>query len=287
MNTATRSCPNKAEHRLPEHPPQPEDEAILKERMRAIGRKLLVVSGKGGVGKSTVAVNLAASLAHRGKRVGLLDVDVHGPSVPTLLKLPAPSIHVEQGQLVPVAVNEMLKVMSIGFMLPRNTDAVIWRGPRKYGAIRQFLAEVAWGPLDYLVVDCPPGTGDEPLTVAQLVGRPAEAIIVTTPQQVAVADVRRCVTFCHSVSLPILGIVENMSGFVCPHCGQTTDLFQVGGGERLAAEAHVPFLGRIPIDPRIGESGETGIPFVTLDDGIEASVRFGSLVDRIVGGERP
>ena len=209
------------------------DDLVLQERMAAIKHKLLVLSGKGGVGKSTIAVNLAAALAREGERVGLLDVDVHGPSIPTLLKMPAPSVHVQNGLLIPLELNERLKAMSLGFLISHAEDAVIWRGPKKYHVIRQFLQEVAWGALDYLVIDSPPGTGDEPLSVAQMVGRPASAIVVTTPQRVAINDVRRCVTFCRSVSLPILGIIENMSGYVCPRCGRVADLFTRGGGEAL------------------------------------------------------
>lgn len=266
------------------HDAEAAEEARLKEQMEAIGQKLLILSGKGGVGKSTVAVNMAAALACDGKRVGLLDVDVHGPSVPTLLRVPQANVAMEHGRLQPVQVGLTLKVMSMGFLLEHRTDAVIWRGPRKYGAIKQFLQDVDWGPLDYLVVDCPPGTGDEPLAVAQLVGRPAAGIIVTTPQQVAIADVRRCVTFCQSVSLPMVGIIENMSGFVCPHCGQNTDLFLSGGGESLAAEMQVPFLGRIPIDPRVVLSGDAGNPFaVTGQDGA-ATQAFAAIVRRVTGG---
>jgi len=162
----------------------------------------------------------------------------------------------------PVRMNDKLTVMSIGFLLASNNEPVIWRGPRKYHVIRQFLTNVAWGNLDYLVVDSPPGTGDEPLSVAQMVGSPAEAVIVTTPQDLAVADVRRCVSFCGSLSLPVAGIVENMSGFVCPKCGERIDLFKRGGGRNLADEMNVPFLGAIPIEPDVVIAGDAGTPFV-------------------------
>jgi len=223
-----------------------------------------VLSGKGGVGKSTVAANLAVWLAQAGKKVGLLDIDIHGPSIPKLLGLEGRQIVGGADGMLPVRMNDNLTVMSIGFLLRGSGDPVIWRGPLKYGAIRQFLRDVAWGQLDYLVVDSPPGTGDEPLSVAQLVGSGAGAVIVTTPQDVAIADVRRCVSFCNSVSLPVVGIVENMSGFVCPSCGQRIDVFKTGGGKTLAEQMNVPFLGAVPIDPEIVISGDAGTPFVDI-----------------------
>jgi Mrp family chromosome partitioning ATPase/predicted Fe-Mo cluster-binding NifX family protein len=239
------------------------EELVLQGRMKNIRQKLLVLSGKGGVGKSTVAANLAVSLASAGNRVGLLDIDVHGPSIPKLLGLEGHRIGVVADELVPVRLTNRLAVMSIGFLLPDDNQAVIWRGPRKFHLIRQFLKDVAWGDLDYLVVDSPPGTGDEPMSVAQLVGSPAEAVVVTTPQDLAVADVRRCVSFCKTLSLPVAGIVENMSGFVCPKCGERVELFKAGGGKALADEMNVPFLGAIPIAREIVQSGDAGTPFIT------------------------
>jgi Mrp family chromosome partitioning ATPase len=171
-------------------------------------------------------------------------------------------IVVHESEIVPIEIGGSLKVMSIGFLLNSPNDAVIWRGPMKYGVIQQFLKDVAWGPLDYLVIDAPPGTGDEPLSVAQLVGQPAGAVLVTTPQQLSVADVRRSVSFCQTLELPVVGIVENMSGLVCPHCQGVIDLFKTGGGQSLACEMGVPFLGRVPIDPKIVECGDTGVPYV-------------------------
>ncbi|MBN1588573.1 MAG: P-loop NTPase, partial [Pirellulales bacterium] len=199
--------------------PQQLEERMLQHRMANIGQKLLILSGKGGVGKSTVAANLATALANAGQRVGLLDIDVHGPSIPKLMGVEGARLQGNEEGIVPVRINANLAVMSIAFLLPSNREPVIWRGPRKHGVIRQFLKDVVWGPLDYLVVDSPPGTGDEPMSIAQLVGESAGAIIVTTPQDVAVSDVRRCVTFCGEVSLPVVGILENMSGLVCPKCG--------------------------------------------------------------------
>lgn len=241
---------------------QRREEAELRSRMQQVRRKLIVLSGKGGVGKSTVAANLAFAFAREGRAVGLLDVDIHGPSIPMLTGLQGSALHSEQGRILPVRARERLWVMSIGFLLSRKEDAVIWRGPMKYHVIRQFLGEVDWGPLDYLVVDCPPGTGDEPLSVVQLVGRPAWAVVVTTPQELALSDVRRCVTFCRQTSLPVAGILENMSGYVCPQCGARLDLFGRGGGERLAREMNLPYLGGIPIDPAIVTSGDGGMAFV-------------------------
>ena len=237
------------------------DELMLRQRMSRIGRKLLVLSGKGGVGKSTVAANLAIALARAGKKVGLLDVDVHGPSVPKLLGLDNRKLEPSSDGMTPIVVNENLAVMSVAFVLPNNHDAIIWRGPLKHSVIRQFLKDVTWGRLDYLVIDSPPGTGDEPLSVAQLAGDATAAIIVTTPQDLSISDVRRCIAFCEALSLPVVGIVENMSGYVCPKCGERTDLFKAGGGKALAEELGLSLLGQIPIDPQVVTSGDAGTPF--------------------------
>jgi ATP-binding protein involved in chromosome partitioning len=238
--------------------PEAQEEHRLRQRMARIRRRLVVLSGKGGVGKSTAAANLAVALSSRGHRVGLLDVDIHGPSIPKILGCEGAPLVTDGQSILPVEVRDRLTLMSIGFLIGSKTDAVIWRGPMKFKVIQQFLCDVAWGDLDYLVVDCPPGTGDEPLSVAQLIGRPAAAVVVTTPQELAVADVRRCITFCQKADLPIAGVLENMSGYVCPQCGIHTDLFGTGGGERLSVEMSVPFLGRIPIDPRIVGCGDAG-----------------------------
>lgn len=236
------------------------EEAMLAQRMDNIRQKIVVMSGKGGVGKSTVAANLAVGMAQAGMSVGLLDVDVHGPSIPQLLGMQGHGTHLIEHELQAVRINDRLSVMSIGFLVTSPTDAVIWRGPRKYGLIRQFLKDVNWGRLDYLIIDSPPGTGDEPLAVAQLVGKPATAILVTTPQELAVNDVRRSVSFCRAVELPVLGIIENMSGFACPACGHRVDIFKTGGGEALAAEMDVRFLGRVPLDQAVVSRGDAGQP---------------------------
>lgn len=237
------------------------DRQELGQRLCQIKHKVLVLSGKGGVGKSTVAVNLAVSLSLSGKRVGLLDVDIHGPSVPKMLRLEGAPVLNEGGVMLPIEVGDM-KVLSLGFFLRNTDDAVIWRGPMKMGVIKQFLKDADWGELDYLVIDSPPGTGDEPLSICQLIENADGAVIVTTPQDVSVADVRRSISFCHALNMPVLGVVENMSGFVCPHCGEITNIFKSGGGERMANEMGVPFLGRIPLDPQVGEACDAGTPYV-------------------------
>ncbi len=237
------------------------EQEALEKRLQLIRHKVLVMSGKGGVGKSTVSANLAISLALAGKKVGLLDVDIHGPSIPKMLKLDDAAIQVKDGVIQP-AEKAGLKVMSIGFLLENRDDALIWRGPMKMSVIKQFLKDVDWGELDYLIIDSPPGTGDEPLSVCQLAAPVDGAVVVTTPQDVATADVRKSINFCRQLKLTVLGVVENMSGFVCPKCGEVTDIFKTGGGERMATEMGVPFLGRIPIDPAIGLSCDDGKPFV-------------------------
>lgn len=258
------------------------DEARLKERISHIGKKILVLSGKGGVGKSTVAANLALSLAAAGKKVGLLDVDIHGPSIPVIMGLVGTRLDAVEGGIVPATVGDNLKVMSIGFLLQGEDDAVIWRGPLKYNAIKQFISEVKWGELDYLIVDSPPGTGDEPLSVAQLLGDAQGAVIVTTPQRLAISDVRKCISFCRKLALPVIGVIENMSGFVCPSCGKRVDIFKSGGGEEMAGSMGVAFLGRVPIDVDIVEAGDAGTPYVEAFSASPAAQSFAAIVDGIL-----
>lgn len=238
-----------------------EEDRQLKASMGMIQHKIIVMSGKGGVGKSTVAVNLAVALSLAGKSVGLLDVDIHGPSIPTMLHLEQESLTAHGDRMVPVVLGGM-KVMSIGFLLRDRDSAVIWRGPMKMGVIKQFLTQVDWGPLDYLIIDSPPGTGDEPLSVCQLLPDAAGAVIVTTPQEVAAADVRKSIDFCLQLHFPVLGLVENMSGFVCPKCGEVTDIFASGAGQQLADQYGIRLLGKIPIDPMVCRSGDDGKPFI-------------------------
>lgn len=233
----------------------------LQARLCRIRHKIVVLSGKGGVGKSTVAVNLAVALMMSGKQTGLLDIDIHGPSIPTMLGIEHEIVQGNEDGLLPVNLNG-LKVFSMGFLLRSQDDAVIWRGPMKHGVIKQFLKDVEWGDLDYLIIDSPPGTGDEPLSVCQLIGKMDGAIVVTTPQKVAAVDVRKSITFCRQIQVPVLGVVENMSGFVCPHCGKVTQIFREGGGRRIAEDMRVPFLGSIPLDPKIAEDCDEGLPFI-------------------------
>ena len=258
------------------------DHQALEERMGLIDEKLLVLSGKGGVGKSTVAANLALTLAREGRRVGLLDVDLHGPSIPKLLGLEGRRVHEHDGALRPVHGPAGVQVVSVGFLMPSENDALVWRGPRKYALIRQFLTQVAWGALDYLVIDAPPGTGDEPMAVAEMARPNAAAILVTTPQALATADVRRSVAFCRLLELRILGIIENMSGLVCPDCGRTLDLFGTGGGRQLATSMALPFLGAIPIDPEIVIRGDRGQPLMETAAGDPSSRAFADLAERIL-----
>ena len=230
--------------------------------MENVKHTFLVLSGKGGVGKSSIAVNLAVWLSKQGKNVGLLDIDIHGPSIPKLLNLERIRVQAIGDKIVPAVYSNTLKIMSIGFMLRNDTDALIWRGPMKHNIIKKFVTDVIWGDLDYLVTDCPPGTGDEPLSIAQLLGKIDGAVIVTTPQQIAVVDVKKCITFCKQLNLPILGVIENMSGFVCPHCSQRIEVFTGDGGRQMAKDFGVPFLGRIPMDPALAHACDLGAPFV-------------------------
>jgi Mrp family chromosome partitioning ATPase len=249
--------------------------------LERIKHKIVVLSGKGGVGKSTVAVNLAVSLAMEGNSVGLLDVDIHGPSVPKMLRLEGRTLELSKDGTVIPADFGGLKVMSIGFLLPGEAEAVIWRGPAKAGAIKQFIGGVEWGDLDYLVVDCPPGTGDEPLTVVQTLDKVDGAVVVTTPQDLAIADVRKSISFCGQLNLPVLGVIENMSGFVCPHCNGTVDIFKRGGGEAMAEEMRVPFLGRIPMDATVMTAADDGTPHAYHYEKTEAAREFSKIVTLI------
>jgi ATP-binding protein involved in chromosome partitioning len=252
------------------------------QRMCKIKHKILVISGKGGVGKSTVAVNMAEGLAMSGAKVGLIDADIHGPSIPKMLNVVnSDLVGGPNNTIQPVECNGNLKVISIGFFLKSQDDALILRGPKKYGLIQQFMKDVEWGELDYLIFDLPPGTGDEALSICQLIDKPDGAVIVTTPQGVAITDVRKSITFCRQLKLPILGVIENMSGFICPKCGDVTHIFDKGGAVKMTTDMEIPFLGEIPIDPQIAKNGDMGTPFVSQDDGSSVSAEFMKIIKKI------
>ncbi|MEW5724222.1 MAG: Mrp/NBP35 family ATP-binding protein [Thermodesulfobacteriota bacterium] len=238
-----------------------QQDVVIRANLSQIKKKYLIMSGKGGVGKSSLAANLAVALARQGARVGLMDVDLHGPSIPRMLGL-AGNVEIAPDRTIrPQHFGDNLLVVSIESMLADHDDAVIWRGPKKLVAIRQFISDVNWGPLEYLLIDSPPGTGDEPLAVARNVAG-ARAVVVTTPQEVSLADVRKSIRFLGKVGLEVAGIVENMSGFVCPHCGEKTDLFGRGGGRLLAEALGLPFLGAVPLEPGVVAASDQGRPYV-------------------------
>jgi ATP-binding protein involved in chromosome partitioning len=245
-------------------------EQLVQCKLSRIKHKLIVMSGKGGVGKSSVAAYLALALAKQGYQVGLLDVDLHGPSIPKMLGLHGILNIASDQQIIPQRYNPNLKVVSIESMLEDTDSAVIWRGPLKHGVIQQFLANCLWDDLDFLVIDSPPGTGDEPLSVARLIPD-AKAIIVTTPQEVALADVRKSINFCRKVNLAIVGLVENMSGLYCPHCQGFIPIFRTGGGKKTAEKMKVIFLGDLPFDPAVVEGGDSGRP--VLEDGSDSAFK--------------
>jgi len=259
-----------------------EENIKVAETLSKIKNRLLVFSGKGGVGKSTVAANLGVALSERQLKVGLLDVDIHGPNLAKMLGVEHERlVSAGENSILPVAVTKNLSLVSMAFLLQDKNMPVIWRGPMKMKVIQQFLGDVAWGNLDWLVIDSPPGTGDEPLSVAQLI--PATgAIIVTTPQEVSLLDSRKAVNFARRLNLKIYGVIENMSGLVCPHCGKVINLFKEGGGEKIARELGVAFLGRIPLEPKIVESCDEGKPFVTYYRKSQASKAFENILERIL-----
>ncbi len=258
-------------------------EELLRKRLSKIKHKIMVMSGKGGVGKTTVSVNLALELARRGFKVGLLDADIHGPNVPLMLGLEGSHLNVTESGVEPIVIGDNeLKVISMSFLLQSPDTPVIWRGPLKMGALRQFLSEVNWGELDFLIVDLPPGTGDEPLSIAQLIKDLDGSIVVTTPQEVALLDSKKSINFSRKLNVPVLGIIENMSGFVCPHCGNEVYLFKKGGGEKAAKEYGVPFLGRIPIDSKIVEAEDSGRLLFEVGSDSPFFRAFAAIVDKLL-----
>lgn len=253
----------------------------IKENMIKIRKKLMVFSGKGGVGKTTTAVNLAYGLATRGYQVGILDVDIHGPNVPKMLGIENSRIMVSDLGIEPVALLPNLKVMSLALIGLGKDEPVVWRGPLKSGLIRQFLADVNWGRLDYLIVDSPPGTGDEPLSVCQLIPDMNGAIIVTTPQDVAILDSMKGVLFAKKLNIPFIGVIENMSGLVCPYCQKSIDLFKTGGGQKIAKDLEVSFLGKIPIEPEIVSLSDEGKPFIYFRKKTDTAKIIEEIINRI------
>jgi len=253
----------------------------VKNSLNNIKRKLIIMSGKGGVGKSSSAVNLALALAHKGAQVGLLDVDLHGPDIPRMLGLNGMLDMNGEQQLIPKRHSPNLAAVSVESLTGGRDDAIIWRGPVKYSVIQQFIGQVAWGKLDFLLIDAPPGTGDEPLTIAQTIPD-AQAVIVTTPQEVSLADVRKSINFCRTVKMPIFGLVENMSGLMCPHCNCSIDLFGSGGGERTATQMNIPFLGQVPFDPEMVSCGDSGVAYQEQHPDSPVTLAFQAIADRLI-----
>ena len=256
----------------------------LKMKMSKIKHKIAVISGKGGVGKSTITVNLATTFAlqDHSNKVGVLDADIHGPCVPKMLGLKGQKlVGGPAGIIFPVADQHGIKVASIDFLLPNDEAPVIWRGPLKMRVIQQFLADIAWGELDFLFIDLPPGTGDEPLSVMQLIPDIDGVVIVTIPSEVSQAVVKKAVTFAKQLGIPIIGIIENMSGFVCPECGAEIDIFKAGGGKKIAKELSVQYLGKIPIDPSVCIDSDRGIPFVARGQVSTTVKAFAEIVAKI------
>jgi Mrp family chromosome partitioning ATPase len=254
--------------------------AKIKENMGKIKHKIAVLSGKGGVGKSTVTINLAAALSAMGKKVGVLDGDIHGPNVPKMLGVEHMQPIGNEKGIYPITSSEGIKVISISYFLPDSKTPVIWRGAKISGAVRQFLSDVIWGELDYLLIDTPPGTGDIQLTILQGIPDIDGVVTVTTPEDVAVLDASKSITMANTMNIPIIGVIENMGGFVCPHCDKVVDIFGKGGGEKAAKELGVNFLGRIPLDIKAREASDKGIPMVLMD--CTASEEFKKIVEKIV-----
>jgi ATP-binding protein involved in chromosome partitioning len=262
-----------------------EEEQRLKARMSKIKHKIAVISGKGGVGKSTVTVNLAMAFAMHGYPydIGILDADITGPCVPKLMGLHGKRLQTGPPGVFPATGPMGIKVVSMDFLLPSDESPVIWRGPLKMKAISQFLSDIVWGELEFLFIDLPPGTGDEPLSIMQLIPEMDGVVIVTIPSEVSQIVVKKAVTFSEKLNIPVIGIIENMSGFVCPKCGAEINIFKVGGGKKIAEDLMIPFLGRIPIDPKICEDSDRGIPFIVEHMNSPATKAFMEIVKKVEG----
>jgi ATP-binding protein involved in chromosome partitioning len=260
-----------------------EQERALRAKMKLVRHKVAVISGKGGVGKTVVTVNLAVALAKRLKpgQVGILDADIHGPCVPKMLGIEGQALQVGPPGAFPATGPLGIKVVSMDFFLPDRETPVIWRGPLKAAAIRQFLSDVVWGELELLLIDLPPGTGDEPLSLLQLMPEMDGVVIVTIPSDVSQEVVKRAVMFVRELNVPIIGVIENMSGFVCPNCGTRVDIFKTGGGEKISKDLNVTFLGKIPLDPKVCEYSDRGLPFVAEDPDSPTTKAFMEISDKI------
>lgn len=255
------------------------DVDIIK-RMSKIKHKIAVMSGKGGVGKSTIAVNLAVAFAKKGYKTGIMDADVHGPNVPKMFGLEGKDLEYTKEGIIPIESDEGVKVMSVGFFLSSQDTPLIWRGPAKTGVIKQFLAEVIWGDLDVLIIDNPPGTGDEPLTILQTI--PLNGVVlITTPQSVVQEDVIKSVNMVKDLNIPVIGIIENMSGFTCPHCENEILIFGKGNGAQMAKKLNVPFLGKLPLDVETSAASDIGTPIIIKEPKSEISVKLSKIVEKI------
>ena len=262
---------------------QSAQDAAMEDSLKKIKSIYMVMSGKGGVGKTSVSVNLSMALAKKGFKVGIMDVDIHGPDVPRMLGIQKEMLGVNANRkLTPLAYSSTLSAVSIESLSASKDEAIIWRGPMKHSVIRQFISDVEWGELDYLIIDSPPGTGDEPLSVAQTIPG-AKAVIVTTPQEVSLADVRKSINFCRTIKMEIFGLIENMSGFKCPHCGETIDMFGTGGGEKTASDFGIQFLGRIPFEPKIVACGDSGTCYQEVYKQSPVTKAFEDVADRMAG----
>ncbi len=259
-----------------------EAEKMLADNLGRIKHKIVIISGKGGVGKSTIAVNLAYGLAVQGKKVGILDVDIHGPSIAMMLGIEGKRLNVSNKRAAPIKVLDNLYALTIASLIPDSDDPVIWRGPMKMNVIKQFLQDIEWPELDYLIVDSPPGTGDEPLSVIQIIKNVDGSIIVSTPQDVAFLDARKTIKFSRKLSVPVLGIIENMSGFPCPHCGKKIELFQGKGAQKAATDFGIDILGKIPFDTNIVKTSDTGRPYIYDFKKMPAAKEMNQIVDKII-----
>lgn len=259
-------------------------QALVDAALAKIKHKFIILSGKGGVGKSSVSVNLALALAGLGNQVGIMDVDLHGPDVPRMLGLNGMLDLNANRQLEPMRYSDHLKAVSVESLIASKDEAIIWRGPAKNTAIQQFIGDVNWGELDFLIVDSPPGTGDEPLSLAQTI-KDAQAVIVTTPQEISLADVRKSINFCNTVGLSVFGLVENMSGFECPHCSEVLDLFGSGGGEKTALTFGIPFLGKIPFDNEMVQCGDAGVSYQDKHGDSRVTQAFVEIARKMTDGQ--